>query len=91
MSAMAGVADLNGDDLGTVEIGNPGQAGTHRLVVDYDHAGPALTLAVAGLYGSGETQVFAQQIQQDCPWFSDLFMPDAVDADSNLFHHIYVG
>ncbi len=79
---------LHRDNLGPVKIGNAEETGAHRLVVDDHHTGPALALAVAGLLGPGEAQILAQQIEQDRARLGNPFVPAAIDADSNVFHHI---
>jgi hypothetical protein len=54
---------LHRDDLGTLQVSHPRQAGMHRFAVDHQRAGAALALAVAGLLGSGQPQVLPQQVQ----------------------------
>ena len=51
---------LHRDDVGTFQVGHPGQARPHRLAVHYHRAGAALAFPVAGLLGSGQPQILPQ-------------------------------
>ncbi len=86
MGVGRGAEPLDGDDLGAIEIGQPGQTGAHRLFIDNDDAGPALALAVAGLFGAGQTQVVTEQVEQHCFRIGDPLVTNAIDTDLHFFH-----
>ncbi len=91
MGVVRGAESLDGDDLGAVEIGEPGQTGAHRLFIDNDHAGAALAFTVAGLFGPGQAQVLAEQVEQHRFRIGDPLVADAVDTDLHFFHGFSMG
>src|SRR5712692_9143244 len=54
---------LDGDDLGVLVGDGEGQAARDAPPIQQDGAGPALPV-VAALLGAGESEMFAQRIQQ---------------------------
>ncbi len=79
---------LHRDDIGIFQVGHPRQAGTHGLAVHHHGAGAALALAVAGLLGSGQPQVFPQHVQQNGFRIDDQLAICPVHTQSNLFHPV---
>ena len=78
MGVFRGTETLDGDHLGSVQIDRLFQAGFHGLPVDDDRAGPALAFPVAGLFGSGQPQVLAQDLQQDSGRVHDQLPIDSI-------------
>src|SRR5262249_15441369 len=57
---------LHGLDLGAVRVEREREAGEHRLAVDDDRAGPAVTLVTA-LLGADHIEVVAERLEQRAP------------------------
>ena len=61
---VGGPESFDRDDVRAFQVAHLGQTRSHGLAVDHHHAGAALALAVAGLLGTGQAQILAQQLQQ---------------------------
>ena len=88
MRVVGGSQALHRDDVGTFQVGHPGQARPHRLAVHYHRAGAALAFPVAGLLGSGQPQILPQQIQQHGFRIDDHLAPSSIHTQSDLFHSV---
>ena len=76
---------LDSSDLGSFSLQNGDEAGVDQIAVDQDGAGSALAFAAA-LFGSGEVQVFAEDVEQALHrWSFDGFFA-AIDGELDGGH-----
>ena len=79
---------LDGRDLGAVGLDREDRAGLRAAAVDEDGAGAALT-GVAADVRAGQTQVFAEEVDQEHAGVDVSLARLAVDGHRDLGHVVY--
>src|SRR6266516_425092 len=79
---------LDGDDLGVLVRDGECEAAIHTTTIEQDGTGAALTV-VAALLGTGESETFAQRVQECRPGIDEKPMRCPVHAEDVLIYTCY--
>jgi len=79
---------LDGDYLRAIEVSRLSETGTHGLTVEDDGTSPALSLAIAGLFGPGQSQVLPQYFEKHGVLAHHQLAPNAVHMEPDFPHNI---